>query len=64
MAEYDEQHDDMDEDDVAAYAQLDELEKLETIIAFMEELGITTLDAARARYTELERIIDTDGDDA
>jgi hypothetical protein len=63
MAEFDEQND-MEEDDVAAYAQLDELEKLETIIAFMEELGITTLDAARARYTALERIIDTDGDGA
>jgi hypothetical protein len=64
MAKYDEQESDMDEEDVAAYAQLDELEKLETIIAFMEELGITTLDAARTRYTTLERIIDTDGDDA
>jgi hypothetical protein len=48
-----------DEEDDAAYDQLDELEKLETIIAYMEELGITTLEAARARYTTLERAIDS-----
>ncbi len=50
----------IDEDeDTAAYAQLDELEKLDTIIALMEELRITTLDEARRRYEELERAIDS-----
>ncbi len=54
--------DEMDEEDAAAYARLDELEKLETIIAYMEELGITTLDAARSRYAELEQAIENDED--
>ena len=53
---------DEDAEDAAAYAQLDELEKLETIIAYMEELDITTLDAARARYATLERSIDSDNE--
>ncbi len=48
-----------DADDDTDYAQLDELEKLETIIAYMEELGITTLEAARTRYAALERAIDS-----
>jgi hypothetical protein len=48
------------EEDAAAYARLDELEKLETIIAYMEELNITTLDAARARYATLEQAIESD----
>lgn len=42
------------------YARLEELDKLETIIEYMEELGIGTLDAARARYTELERSLAND----
>ena len=53
---------DEDEDDAAAYAQLDELEKLETIIAYMEELEIDTLEAARNRYATLERSIDSDNE--
>jgi hypothetical protein len=48
------------EADAAAYARLDELEKLETIIAYMEELNIATLDAARTRYATLEQAIESD----
>jgi hypothetical protein len=51
----------LDEDeDGEAYAKLDELEKLETIIMLMEELSISTLDEARARFETLERTIDTE----
>lgn len=53
---------DEDEEDAVAYAQLDELEKLETIIAYMEELGVDTLAAARDRYAMLERSMDADGE--
>ena len=53
---------DEDEDDAASYAQLDELEKLETIIAYMEELEIDTLETARTRYATLERSIDSDNE--
>jgi hypothetical protein len=45
------------------YARLEELDKLETIIEYMEELGITTLEAARTRYTELERSLANDDDE-
>ena len=49
-----------DEDDGEVYTQLEELEKLETIIALMEELGITTLVEARERFDTLEKSIDND----
>ena len=48
-----------DEEDSAAFAQLDELEKLETIISLMQELGISTLEEARTRYVSLEQSIDS-----
>jgi hypothetical protein len=49
-----------DEEDAAIYDQLEELEKLETIIALMEELGIDSLAKARERFDALERSIDAD----
>lgn len=49
-----------DDEDTEAYAQLDELEKLETIIMLMEELNIETLAEARQRFDVLERTIETD----
>ncbi|HKD77951.1 MAG TPA: hypothetical protein VKB76_20760 [Ktedonobacterales bacterium] len=49
-----------DEEDAAIYDQLEELEKLETIIALMEELGIDTLTEAKERFDALERSIDAD----
>jgi hypothetical protein len=49
-----------DEEDDAIYSQLEELEKLETIIALMEELGIDSLAEARERFDTLERSIDAD----
>lgn len=52
--------DEDEEEDTTAYAQLDELEKLETVIMLMEELGLTTLDQARTRFTVLERTMDTE----
>jgi hypothetical protein len=58
----DEQADDAfgeDEEDTASFAQLDELEKLETLIDYMEELGITTLAEAQARYATLEQSINS-----
>lgn len=42
------------------YQKLDELEKLETIITLMEELEITSLADARARFEALEALIDED----
>jgi hypothetical protein len=51
---------DEDEEEAAAYAKLDELEKLETVIAYMEELGVASLEEARTRYATLERAIDSD----
>lgn len=50
-----------DEDDSETYAQLDELEKLETVIMLMEELGVETLSDARARFETLERSIESEG---
>ncbi len=49
-----------DDEDAAIYDQLEELEKLETIIALMEELGIDSLAEARERFDTLERSIDAD----
>jgi hypothetical protein len=49
-----------EDDDSEVYSQLEELEKLETIIALMEELGIETLAEARTRFDTLERSIDAD----
>ncbi|MBA3824500.1 MAG: hypothetical protein H0X24_11480 [Ktedonobacterales bacterium] len=48
-----------DEEDTASFAQLDELEKLETLIDYMEELGIQTLEEAQARYAALEQSINS-----
>ncbi len=48
-----------DADDTATFAQLDELEKLETLIDYMEELGITTLAEAQTRYAALEAAINS-----
>jgi hypothetical protein len=48
-----------DEEDTASFAQLDELEKLETLIDYMEELGISTLAEAQTRYAELEQSINS-----
>ncbi len=42
------------------YQKLDELEKLETIISLMEELEVTSLADARARFETLEASIDED----
>ncbi len=53
----------MEDDDSALdedYAQLDELEKIETIILLMEELGIKTLEEAKQRFDVLERQIEND----
>lgn len=52
--------DEDEEEDTTAYAQLDELEKLETVIMLMEELGLTSLDEARTRFTVLERTMDSE----
>jgi len=49
-----------DEDDTETYGQLEELEKLETIILLMEELGLSTLEETRTRFTVLEKLIDAD----
>ena len=49
-----------EDDDGEVYGQLEELEKLETIIALMDELGVETLAEARARFDTLERSIDAD----
>ena len=49
-----------DEDDTETYGQLEELEKLETIILLMEELGLSTLEETRTRFTVLEKSIDAD----
>ena len=50
-----------DEEDSETYAQLDELEKLETVIMLMEELGVETLSEARLRFEALERSIESEG---
>lgn len=55
-APLDNEEDDLEDD----YLQLDELEKLETIILLMEELKIQTLEEARLRFEALERSIDND----
>ena len=48
-----------EDEDTTAFAQLDELEKLETLIDYMEELGIQTLEEAQARYAALEQSINS-----
>ena len=55
---------DDDAEDSSTFAQLDELEKLETLIDYMEELGIQTLEEARTRYTALEATINSGQEDA
>jgi len=55
-----EEDDEDDEDDEAVYGQLEILEKLETIIALMEDLGIETLVEAQERFDQLERDVDPD----
>lgn len=53
LEDSDEEHED--------YLQLDELEKLETVILLMEELGIATLEEARTRFQALEQSIENEG---
>ena len=55
-----EEADEDNEDDEAVYGQLEILEKLETIIALMEDLGIETLVEAQERFDQLERDVDPD----
>jgi hypothetical protein len=49
---------DEDTEDENIYSNLDELERLETIITLMEEMGLETLADTRARFEALERSIE------
>lgn len=48
---------DDDADDLAEDDSIEQLEMLETIIQYMEELGVMTLTEARERYAALERAL-------